>query len=115
VRTATEQQVPPLRYAPVGMTILLREMAPRAVRQLHVNGPTELSSRPERSAVEGPAVLFRSQTSAIGFFTMNQYDSAPREVASAQIINAIWKEWVWSSSHPVMIGASDAQIKLPKF
>jgi hypothetical protein len=26
------------------------------VRQMPVNGPTELSSRPERSAVEGPAV-----------------------------------------------------------
>src|ERR1700677_4968410 len=43
-----KQQVPPLRYAPVGMT-------------LSVWGPTslsekELSSRPERSVVEGPAV-----------------------------------------------------------
>src|ERR1700733_10418191 len=51
-----KQQVPPLRFAPVGMTILLQQMAPRAVRRTAVNGPTELSSRPERSAVEGPAV-----------------------------------------------------------
>src|SRR5271170_2213032 len=31
-------------------------MPPKAVRRMAVNGPTELSSRPERSAVEGPAV-----------------------------------------------------------
>ena len=37
------------------MTILLHEMAPKAVRRM-ANGPTELSSRPERSVVEGPAV-----------------------------------------------------------
>jgi hypothetical protein len=32
------------------------EKAPTAVRRMAVNGPTELSSRPERSVVEGPAV-----------------------------------------------------------
>jgi hypothetical protein len=44
-----EQQVPPLRYAPVGMTILFR------CQDLALK--TKLSSRPERSEVEGPAVL----------------------------------------------------------
>src|SRR5271155_2306354 len=34
-------------------------MDPKAVRRMAVNGPTELSSRPERSGVEGPAVSFR--------------------------------------------------------
>jgi len=49
-------QVPPLRFAPVGMTILLQGQAfpPKLL------GKTELSSRPERSAVEGPAVSFPS-------------------------------------------------------
>ncbi len=42
------QQVPPLRFAPVGMTILSQEPLP--VPQ------AELSFRPERSVVEGPAV-----------------------------------------------------------
>jgi hypothetical protein len=32
------------------------EMAPKAVRRMATNVATELSSRPERSAVEGPAV-----------------------------------------------------------
>src|ERR1700677_707486 len=41
------QQVPPLRYAPVGMTILL---------EYEISPQTNLSSRPERSVVEGPAV-----------------------------------------------------------
>jgi hypothetical protein len=43
-------QVPPLRYAPVGMTILFGYQHPSA--------QTNLSSRPERSVVEGPAVSF---------------------------------------------------------
>jgi hypothetical protein len=51
VRTAAaKQQVPPLRYAPVGMTNLFRCQN----FDLKIN----LSSRPERSAVEGPAVSF---------------------------------------------------------
>ena len=31
----------------------------RPIRRMEVNGPTELSSRPERSAVEGPAFLLQ--------------------------------------------------------
>jgi hypothetical protein len=46
----SEQQVPPLRYAPVGMTNWF-ECWDAGIQ-------TELSSRPERSAVEGPAVSF---------------------------------------------------------
>jgi hypothetical protein len=42
--------------APVGMTILWPGNASKAVKRMAVDGPTELSSRPERSAVEGPAV-----------------------------------------------------------
>src|ERR1700677_1998433 len=45
-----EQQVPPLRYAPVGMTHLFGYQ--------HSSAQTNLSSRPERSVVEGPAVAF---------------------------------------------------------
>jgi hypothetical protein len=45
-----EQQVPPLRYAPVGMTLLLG-IGILAFQK-------EVSSRPQRSAVEGPAVAF---------------------------------------------------------
>jgi hypothetical protein len=41
------------------MTILSQETTLKAVRGMAVTCPTELSSRPERSAVEGPAVLFR--------------------------------------------------------
>jgi hypothetical protein len=48
VMTGREPQVPPLRCAPVGMTILLQGNAPKAVRRMAANGPTELSSRPER-------------------------------------------------------------------
>jgi hypothetical protein len=44
-----KQQVPPLRYAPVGMKILFGDW--------DVRTQNELSSRPERSEVEGPAVL----------------------------------------------------------
>ena len=43
-RQTRKPQVPPLRYAPVGMKIL------------SVRSTIELSSRPERSGVEGPAV-----------------------------------------------------------
>jgi hypothetical protein len=59
-----KQQVPPLGCASVGMTILLHGKGPKAVKRMPVNGPTELSSRPERSAVEGPAVSLpvRKQT-----------------------------------------------------
>ena len=46
-------QVPPLRFAPVGMTILL---CPLQLQGEILALATELSSRPERSAVEGPAV-----------------------------------------------------------
>ena len=49
-----EPQVPPLRFAPVGMTILLRGQVFLAEALAVI---TELSSRPERSVVEGPAVL----------------------------------------------------------
>jgi len=43
----------PLRFAPVGMTILLQGQLFLAEA---LAGITELSSRPERSVVEGPAV-----------------------------------------------------------
>jgi hypothetical protein len=46
--TEKKPQVPPLRYAPVGMTNWF-ECQDAGIQ-------TELSSRPERSAVEGPAV-----------------------------------------------------------
>src|ERR1700722_3393838 len=49
MRIPLEQQVPPLRYAPVGMTIRWE--------YLIFLSTTELSSRPKRSGVEGPAVL----------------------------------------------------------
>src|ERR1700744_5821283 len=59
---AGEPQVPPLRSfgAPVGMTILWFSQRP----QRRTLGPpaTELSSRPQRSAVEGPAVSSGSLT-----------------------------------------------------
>jgi hypothetical protein len=48
MKSKIEPQVPPLRYAPVGMTILFGYQDPGT--------QTNLSSRPERSAVEGPAV-----------------------------------------------------------
>jgi hypothetical protein len=38
------------------MTILLQGNGPKAIRGMAAYGPTELSSRPERSAVEGPVV-----------------------------------------------------------
>jgi hypothetical protein len=53
-RREGKQQVPPLRYAPVGMTILL---CPQELQREILDSATELSSRPERSVVEGPAVL----------------------------------------------------------
>jgi hypothetical protein len=59
VRSSREkkQQVPPLRYAPVGMTILL--WCQRILHdEKHYFLANALSSRPERSAVEGPAVSF---------------------------------------------------------
>jgi hypothetical protein len=53
-------QVPPLRYAPVGMTTLGAVVLSRQL--LSFKNPTlNLSSRPERSAVEGPAVCLRSR------------------------------------------------------
>ena len=55
-----QPQVPPLRYAPVGMTTHLQGDDAHSVKLLTVNGVTKLSSRPERSAVEGPAVLLIS-------------------------------------------------------
>jgi hypothetical protein len=61
-----KQQVPPLRCAPVGMTNFLQETASKAVGRRVVNGPTELSSRPERSVVEGPAVSLPVLTDAEG-------------------------------------------------
>jgi peptidyl-prolyl cis-trans isomerase SurA len=53
---AEEPRVPPLRYAPVGMTILSWALE---LHQEIFSRERELSSRPElrRSAVEGPAVL----------------------------------------------------------
>jgi hypothetical protein len=58
-----KQQVPPLRYAPVGMTILLQGQVLLAEA---LAGTTELSSRPERSVVEGPAVSRRILTPSLG-------------------------------------------------
>ena len=57
-----EPQVPPLRFAPVGMTILSRGQVFIAEAFACT---TDLSSRPERSAVEGPAVLSRVLTHAL--------------------------------------------------
>jgi hypothetical protein len=54
-----KQQVPPLRYAPVGMTILLQEMASRAVEWL----PTvKQNCHPDRSAAQWRDLLFRFQS-----------------------------------------------------
>ena len=57
-----KQQVPPLRFAPVGMTILLQGQVffaeALAATTETLAATTELSSRPERSVVEGPAVSF---------------------------------------------------------
>jgi hypothetical protein len=54
VRTRQEKpQVPPLRFAPVGMTIPWRGQGSLAEA---LAGTPKLSSRPERSVVEGPAV-----------------------------------------------------------
>jgi hypothetical protein len=50
-----QPQVPSLRFAPVGMTILLLGQVFLAEA---LTGTSELSSRPERSGVEGPAVAF---------------------------------------------------------
>jgi hypothetical protein len=50
-------QVPPLRFAAVGMTILSWGQVFLAKA---LAGATQLSSRPERSVVEGPAVSFPS-------------------------------------------------------
>jgi hypothetical protein len=69
--------------------------------------PGESGQRAYRVYVRKPA--------SIGSLTINQYDSAPTQVNKQQINNAMLKEWVWSSSHPVMIGANEAQTKLPKF
>ena len=64
VRTGREtQQVPPLRYAPVGMTILLHG---QVLLTEALAGTAELSSRPERSAVEGPAVSLPILTQNLG-------------------------------------------------
>ena len=54
---AEAQQVPPLRYAPVGMTNFLQETASKAVGWRVVHGPTELSSRPERTRISCHAAL----------------------------------------------------------
>jgi hypothetical protein len=48
-------QVPPLRFAPVGMTSLSLVEDLRFVSEVEAQ-PFTLSSRPERSEVEGPAV-----------------------------------------------------------
>jgi hypothetical protein len=55
VRREKKPQVPPLRFAPVGMTILL---CPQELQREILDPAIELSSRPERSVVEGPAVSF---------------------------------------------------------
>ena len=49
ISDAVEQQVPPLRCAPVGMTKLWK------LNKLNLQAHHNLSSRPKRSAVEGPA------------------------------------------------------------
>ncbi len=59
--------------------------------------------------------IYVEKPKSMGSFTMNQYESAPTQVNMAQITNATSKEWVRSSSQPVMSGASEAQTKLPKF
>jgi hypothetical protein len=59
--------------------------------------------------------IYVQKPGAMGSFTMNQYESAPMLVNSEQISRATSKEWVWSSSQPVISGASEAQTKLPKF
>ena len=53
----------PLRCAPVGMTILLCDL-PISSREEHYFLANELSSRPERSVVEGPALAFPSHSRA---------------------------------------------------
>ena len=55
-------QVPPLRYAPVGMTML------RVVSKDGSCSVTKLSSRPERSVVEGPAVSASVVADALDHF-----------------------------------------------
>ena len=67
VRTREKQQVPPLRYAPVGMTILLQGNSLQIGGGMAVNGAKELSSRPERSAVEGPAVSLSVLTTVLSW------------------------------------------------
>jgi hypothetical protein len=54
-----EPQVPPLRFAPAGMTFLL---CPQELQRENLTTAKKLSSRPERSEVEGPAVSFRVLT-----------------------------------------------------
>jgi hypothetical protein len=46
-----EPQVPPLRYAPVGMTIHSQELASAPVNEVEVDCTTKLSSRPERTRI----------------------------------------------------------------
>jgi hypothetical protein len=54
-----------LLFFPGSHAAILLEGKPEGdVRQMAVNGPTELSSRPERSGVEGPAVSFPVLTRA---------------------------------------------------
>ena len=66
-KTAGKPQIPPLRYAPVGMTkreLMMMEylLSPRmkeAGASVQRTSPLSLSSRPERSEVEGSAVRRR--------------------------------------------------------
>jgi hypothetical protein len=59
---AKKPQVPPLRFAPVGMTILLRGQV-----SLHeaLTGATELSSRPERTRISYFALLATTTYAAL--------------------------------------------------
>jgi hypothetical protein len=93
-RTRGRRGVPHCRrsgYASVGMTILLPGNGPKRSAEWLLIAPAELSSRPERSAVEGPAVSLpvRTQTPKSPGFCLCQSPSqsvpAPDFLAAASI------------------------------
>src|ERR1700678_635313 len=84
---STEPQVPPLRYAPVGMTNLFHQKNKLVLEE-------ELSSRPERSAVEGPAVFL--SVSTIHLYTGNRGFGCPIQAFC-------WLEWATMSPRPFVI------------
>ncbi len=71
VRTGRETAGPstPLRSGRDDNSVA-RKWSHKVVGQVHVNGPTELSSRPERSGVEGPAVSLPVLTQTLKFLRM---------------------------------------------